>query len=471
MTEFEPAPVPYASPPPLPAHLSRGPTVLAWVVIVACVALIVFAGLRPREPEPLAVESDRPGGSPSTEFVMQARLAVGVRHLFGGGAGGPAARQFAAALNQAASSPADRLRAAIVAEAVNGDSDDPAGVSTRLKQIAAEDLPAVTRRDLATLQNLYQLGSRAIDADRRRELLARHGWFAELALTHDLPEYRPERRAALAPALRAARAGLIAVALGGLAFAVGLVLLVLALVRYLEGRVRFAYFPPLAGRGGPFVEAFAIYLLGMIAVSTVLGLWWRGSHPPLWANFLLASSVPPALLWPRLRGLSWAEVRSGLGLHRGRGALREALAGVAGYVAGLPLLAVAVVATSVLMRLSGTTPTHPITEEASAGINLPRALQLYALAAVYAPVAEELMFRGAFYHHVRGRLPWFVSAVLVAVVFAAIHPQGWVGIPMLATIAVVLATLREWRGSIIAPMVAHACVNGVTVTMLVMLAG
>jgi membrane protease YdiL (CAAX protease family) len=57
------------------------------------------------------------------------------------------------------------------------------------------------------------------------------------------------------------------------------------------------------------------------------------------------------------------------------------------------------------------------------------------------------------------------------VLFAAIHPQGWVGIPVLATIALVLATLREWRGSIVAPVVAHACVNGVTVTILVMMAG
>jgi membrane protease YdiL (CAAX protease family) len=98
-------------------------------------------------------------------------------------------------------------------------------------------------------------------------------------------------------------------------------------------------------------------------------------------------------------------------------------------------------------------------------------LQLYALAALYAPIVEEIMFRGALYHHVRARLPWWLAAVAVGVLFAAIHPQGWVGIPMLATVAFIFAALREWRGSIVAPIVAHACVNGVTVTMLVAAGG
>jgi membrane protease YdiL (CAAX protease family) len=98
-------------------------------------------------------------------------------------------------------------------------------------------------------------------------------------------------------------------------------------------------------------------------------------------------------------------------------------------------------------------------------------LLLYGLAAVFAPLAEETMFRGALFHHCRRGLPWWLSAGIVALIFAAIHPQGWVGIPLLATIAVVLAALREWRGSLIAPIVCHACVNAVTVTMLVLMTG
>ena len=68
MGEFEPPrDVPPELPselPPEPASPSRGPTVLAWAVILTCVGTIVIAGLRPRPPEPLAVERDPRAGHP-----------------------------------------------------------------------------------------------------------------------------------------------------------------------------------------------------------------------------------------------------------------------------------------------------------------------------------------------------------------------------------------------------------------------
>ena len=59
---------------------------------------------------------------------------------------------------------------------------------------------------------------------------------------------------------------------------------------------------------------------------------------------------------------------------------------------------------------------------------------------------------------------------LLLLVFAAIHPQGLVAIPALAAIAVGLGLMREWRGSLIAPMVMHACSNGIVVTLMVLVA-
>ena len=81
------------------------------------------------------------------------------------------------------------------------------------------------------------------------------------------------------------------------------------------------------------------------------------------------------------------------------------------------------------------------------------------------------MFRGAFYHHLRSRLPWPLAAGLVGVLFAAIHPQGWSAIPLLGAVGFVFAAMREWRGSIIAPIVAHAINNGAVVTLLVLATG
>jgi len=82
---------------------------------------------------------------------------------------------------------------------------------------------------------------------------------------------------------------------------------------------------------------------------------------------------------------------------------------------------------------------------------------------------EETMFRGIFLHHLRQRWSWIASASVVSLIFAMLHPQGWVAIPALASIAMVLGALREWRGSLIAPMAAHACNNFLALTFALML--
>jgi membrane protease YdiL (CAAX protease family) len=142
-------------------------------------------------------------------------------------------------------------------------------------------------------------------------------------------------------------------------------------------------------------------------------------------------------------------------------------------VAGLPLLAIGVLISTLLQKASGADMAHPIVEEIGTGDGESRwgYLPLFLLAAAWAPLVEETMFRGAFYHHLRRRLAWPLAALVVGVIFAAIHPQGWAAIPLLTAIAFVFAALREWRGSIIAPTVAHAINNGVVTTMVVLMVG
>ena len=89
------------------------------------------------------------------------------------------------------------------------------------------------------------------------------------------------------------------------------------------------------------------------------------------------------------------------------------------------------------------------------------------LAVAWAPICEELVFRGAFYTYLRGSLGKLSAGLLVGLAFAAIHPQGLAGIPFLASLALALALTREWRGSIIASMTIHAVHNGLAVLGLV----
>jgi membrane protease YdiL (CAAX protease family) len=95
-----------------------------------------------------------------------------------------------------------------------------------------------------------------------------------------------------------------------------------------------------------------------------------------------------------------------------------------------------------------------------------------------APLVEETMFRGALYRHLReasagwGRVSSVVvSTFLSSFLFAVIHPQGWLAVPVLGGLAAVFALAREWRQSLVPPMVAHAVNNGITTLVLLMMAG
>jgi membrane protease YdiL (CAAX protease family) len=202
-------------------------------------------------------------------------------------------------------------------------------------------------------------------------------------------------------------------------------------------------------------------------ISLGIGLLTRRTLGATW--FLLAI-IPVAFLWPLVRRVPWADLRHGLGWTAGRGWPREIGAGVLGYLAGLPLLASGAVVTLLLQRLSGADTTHPIVNEITRGGTW-RVVQLFVLAAVWAPVVEETMFRGSFYHHLRSRFPWPVAAALVGVLFAAIHPQGWAAIPVLGAIGFSFAAMREWRASIIAPAIAHAINNGAMTVLLLLMTG
>jgi len=60
-----------------------------------------------------------------------------------------------------------------------------------------------------------------------------------------------------------------------------------------------------------------------------------------------------------------------------------------------------------------------------------------------------------------------LAALVVAFVFAVIHPQGLLAVPALMSLAVVFALIREWRGSLIGSVVAHAINNGFVFTLLI----
>ena len=314
--------------------------------------------------------------------------------------------------------------------------------------------------------------------DKDRETLRRHlGWFADLARGPggSDPPREPEIRSRALFVL-----GLMGVALLGvsMAFLAGLVLLILHLRNVQAGTTRHHY-EPMPSLRSVLLECFALYL-AIMSGSALLSPWlgsWAGI-----TGYGLAVILP--LTWPALRGVAWRDFRKAVGLHRGRGWAREIAAGVVGYLGVLAIASIGIALTFIMTLVAGWVEglgaagdpslvgsgapgpnTHPVVGWIYDG-NIWVRLACLGLAAGFAPVFEELFFRGALQGYFRGRFRFLASALLTGLIFAALHPQGFFAIPALAGIGVGFSLLREWRDSLVAPMVAHAINNGSLVLML-----
>ena len=321
------------------------------------------------------------------------------------------------------------------------------------------------RQDLATLGDIYS--TRQVDPDARDLLLARHGWFAELALVHDRPAGDPQRQRVIGTALRTAYA-LVGVTIGMFVVGgAGLVLFIVAMVLLVQGKLTFRYRPPPHDRRiMPYLETAAVFLALMLFLSLILMPVLMMLELPL--GWLLPVLLAMTLFWPLLRRVDWASFRRAMGWQRGRGIWREIGAGIVGYVACLPIVALGFAGTLLLTQLLGTQMHHPATEEVAMG-TWQAILMVLMLGVVWAPLVEESLFRGVFYHYMRSSWGILASALITGLVFAAIHPQGIVGLPALTAVGVAMALLREWRGSLVGPIAAHALHNLVLILMVLLL--
>lgn len=266
----------------------------------------------------------------------------------------------------------------------------------------------------------------------------------------------------------------------------GFVALILLFVFSLTGSLKLRFLVS-ANSSSIYLETFALWLLLFIGLQEVPRLILDGLGPTSMmspevgqlmalAGFFLSLL---ALVWPVLRGYSFNRVCSDIGLVRGRFGL-EILAGIVTYAAAIPLLLVGAICFAVLSVLYSLVfgappePSHPIQD--SFGTGATGIVLIYLLACVAAPIVEETMFRGVLYRYLRDlsrRWMWFwsflVSALISSFIFAVIHPQGILFVPVLGALAVAFCIGREWRGSLIAPMVAHGLSNSVIVTLNVLI--
>jgi len=439
---------------------SRIGIVLAWLAILVVIGLVaVRVWLMSHDPR-----MEEAGDEVTLQ--MASRTAVGYHVLIqslGNRAAVPPGkmREATAPVVSQAHTPRQQLQAvAVIGEMLGA----PAALDEldRLRAgLGAKELWA----DADTLQTIYKSGSDKITCDQAIALTKDLGWQGQLALTFGAPEHDPSRAKVASAALRALAAAFGIEIVIGLGLLTGIGLLIFGIVRGVDRKLTLAYRAP-TGPAGPFLEGFAIYLVSYVGIGYLAS---RAHLKPQWLSYLIELAfVVFAACWPLLRGVRLNQLRQGLGWHMGRGVIREALAGIGAYLAGLPFMAAAIGVTALLSKYSGDKPIHPIVFGAG-GASAAAIVGLYVLAGVWAPIVEETMFRGALFTYLRCWHRWLASALISSLIFAALHPQGWTGIPVLATIGFIFACTREWRGTVIASATAHALNNGVAVTVLVLL--
>ncbi|MBI4260050.1 MAG: CPBP family intramembrane metalloprotease [Actinobacteria bacterium] len=185
----------------------------------------------------------------------------------------------------------------------------------------------------------------------------------------------------------------------------------------------------------------AVLVIFPLALAATVALWFRGLHRSSWRALGLPDRP--------VRDLAWGAV--------GGAAIYMVATMVGALVSGL------------IERTAGRAPDVEQLPEALSG---PQWAVAGFAAIVLAPVAEELFFRGLLFGALRGRMPFLPAAAISAVVFAATHfqPDAFSYLLLASVILVVglgLALIYERRGSLLAPILAHALFNAVGFAFLV----
>ncbi len=287
------------------------------------------------------------------------------------------------------------------------------------------------------------LAGQPLTPAEEEEFRVSFGWLARLTQS---PSDSPEREQMLAAARRTTVVwqGLLFGGIVGCGVGVGLLILLARRLR--QGRLRSGLAPP-SGCGGIYAETFALWLALFFVGNEVAARLPRPSQPLGWGIALMLGSLV-VLLYPLLRGVSWGQLRRDIGLTWGDGPARGALYGLGTYLAALPVVLLSLLLLNALLTLlrrltgqaepfgPGSTPFHPAVEALLRGSAWQRRWWCWrqpwwrrwwrrrsfadCCTGIYAKPARLSTTSSVFF-----------SGVLSGLIFALIHPQGLLAVPLL----------------------------------------
>ena len=325
-------------------------------------------------------------------------------------------------------------------------------------------------------------------SDDDRELLkSKLGWIANLALHPKKSQDKQARKEIEQVGFRTF--GILAIAtLVGILALLAAVVAGFVILAMLATRQYKVHFTDPTSYGFVYIETFAFWILiffglqfGMVAISQLTKLPSIGLvlGPTAFFGSLIA------LVWPVMRGVPFRQLCRDIGWEL-KNPFVEIFIGGFSYLA-LIIPMVVGISISVILGLGLSLMTtvsefessgpvgHPIAEEIASGGPLVW-ISIFVSACIAAPIVEETMFRGVLYRYLRdatsrpSQARWIsviISSFISSLIFATIHPQGLVGIPVLMTLAIGFSFVREWRNSLIGPMLMHAINNSIVTCLLI----
>ncbi|RNC80272.1 MAG: CPBP family intramembrane metalloprotease [Phycisphaera sp.] len=461
---------------------SRSAGLLTLAILVPVLVVVVFLQQRSVILTAAQAEAEAqqivPSGKADT-FGLLSRFTVKFHHTMmdldpNQGATALESAGYMENLDDAALSPHEMMRAAVVAAELSGPEvarerlDNTYSYTLGVMDQLDEEYAEAVFDDIEAFQDIY--AGNELPPEVRDRIVEHHGWHGRLALTYGKDNDDPERAELIAGGM-----GLMfgLVGFGALVVIVllgGFVLLVVGIVLLAAGKFRLRFAPPGVG-GSVYLETFAVFvaaflftqlmsmlLMGKVPEAVILGIQW-----------LVALSI----FWPMVRGVSFARWKSDMGFEAPEGVMKEIGLGIVTYLACVPLYFAAALLSFLLLILrallmgSMSGDAAPVVEapvsnpiidmiERTDAVTL---IVLGSLMCVWAPLVEEAIMRGALFRHFRSRFMFIFSALFSAALFGVLHQYDVLMLVPIITLGAAFAFLREWRGNIVGCMTAHAMHN------------
>jgi membrane protease YdiL (CAAX protease family) len=338
--------------------------------------------------------------------------------------------------------------------------------------------------DIAVLTKLLSEKPTEVSAAELERLVTRHGFFGQLAGVMNSPPTDPARAQLLGGGGWLMFVTLMIVVGLLFAFLAAIACSIIAVMKLASRSVRWRMTIPSVG-GSVLIETVAVFIAGFctlklisFALEATLPKEQQAAIGPLTMGLQWCLLLAP--LWPLVRGVSWQQLRQLLGLHTGEGLFKEIGCGLFAYFAGLPLVFIGIVISVLAIIVQGIAaaaksggtapppPSNPILEYVTQG-NVFELAMLFALASIWAPLVEELVFRGALFRHLRGSVRMIAAGLISAAVFALMHGYPFFLLGPVMMLGFNFAIMREWRGSLVAPIVMHCLHNATTLLIVISL--